>query len=232
MAFFLSPPSYLNTPWKYLFVFFCFSLPQLSSTVPASSKTPTVMRSEVSPANVAMHNYENPQNILGTQATIGRSRFMPVSTGYNTKTSHFIDLTTLDLSDQLLTMALPQMEEARSDYAVHNAVNYNDAFNWSSVLDTLRELAREEGYSWSQPRQYHVIAFYSQLYPEVKASKERSALLYDLDEAAFSAAMEGGGLLKYWFGKPDEEGRNLATCELNCACPLIFPVADSDRHLA
>lgn len=33
-----------------------------------------------------------------------------------------------------------------------------------------------------------------------------------LDKAAHAEATKSGGFLKYWFGSPDSEGRNLATC--------------------
>lgn len=36
--------------------------------------------------------------------------------------------------------------------------------------------------------------------------------LGDLDREAHGEAVEGGGLLKYWFGDGDEGGFNLATC--------------------
>jgi len=34
----------------------------------------------------------------------------------------------------------------------------------------------------------------------------------ELDEGSHAEATKSGGLLKYWFGMPDEDGRNLATC--------------------
>ncbi|KAI4149902.1 MAG: hypothetical protein LQ340_004383 [Diploschistes diacapsis] len=137
---------------------------------------------------------------------------MYVSAGYTDKETYLIDLNSLDLSDQLMTKALEHMSEVRSDYAVYSEVDYKNAFNWPQLLKVLRDLARDSDYLWSEQRQYHVIAFYSQLKPSMNMSENMIKLLYSLDSAAFEEAMEGGGLLKYWFGKPDEELRNLATC--------------------
>ena len=55
---------------------------------------------------------------------------------------------------------------------------------------------------------FYVIVFRS----KVNQHADRQ-LLGELDKAAHLEAVESGGLLKYWFGEPDEAGRILATCE-------------------
>ena len=138
---------------------------------------------------------------------------MPVAEGYTSKRSHLIDLETLSWSDSLLTKTLSHMREVRQDYAVASEVPYQTAFNWDDLFKTLQNLAEQEGCTWPEQRRYHIIAFYSQLHPEMGAATDSNNLLYRLDEAAFEEAMQNGGLLKYWFGKPDEKHRNLATCK-------------------
>ena len=135
--------------------------------------------------------------------------------------SQLVDLDTFHISDQLLILALEQMSERRSDYAQHEEVDYKNAFNWDRVLTELGRLAREAKYSWPQSRQYHVIAYYSQLEPGMATSNESRFQLGSLDEAAFREALEIGGLMKYWFGEPDGQHRNLATCEHEARLILI-----------
>ena len=141
-------------------------------------------------------------------------RLAQISEGYIDSTRHFINLNALSVFDQLFTTALGHMKQIRSDYAVYNNVNYKDAFNWAEVLTALRELAKERRYVLAETRKYHIIAYYSQLESTTGDSEESKALLCSLDKAAFEEALELGGLLKYWFGKPDGQLRNLATCKL------------------
>ena len=138
---------------------------------------------------------------------------IPVAAGYTTKRTHLIDLRTLDTCDQLLTKTLSYMSAVRQDYAHCSKARYIDVFNWDTLAATLRDLAVQDGFTWPLQRRYHIIAFYSQLEPDMEAATEAKYLLYKLDEASFEEAMEGGGLLKYWFGKPDGSLRNLATCK-------------------
>ena len=37
--------------------------------------------------------------------------------------------------------------------------------------------------------------------------------LFVLDKNSHAEAVRSGGLLKYWYGEPDAEGANLATCK-------------------
>lgn len=54
-----------------------------------------------------------------------------------------------------------------------------------------------------------IVVFRSQVPP----TTSRHAL-GELDQRSHAEAMKSGGLLKYWFGMPDADGRNLATCTL------------------
>lgn len=58
----------------------------------------------------------------------------------------------------------------------------------------------------------HCVAFRSRLFEHVRTSHDMRQKLSDLDEKSHSEANISGGLLKYWFGVPDEAGNNLATC--------------------
>jgi hypothetical protein len=60
-------------------------------------------------------------------------------------------------------------------------------------------------------------------------------ILGELDATAHAEAVAGGGLLKCWYGNPDQNGRNLATCTFS-PCTLIPPslnrLTRHDRYLA
>jgi len=98
----------------------------------------------------------------------------------------------------------------RSDYAT---APYDQVFNWDRVLHTLRSLSAAEGFHFPASSFYTVI-FRSKLKADV--DKE---LLFRLDAMSHQEAIASGGLLKYWFGSPDAERRNLATCEFT---PFYF----------
>ena len=96
------------------------------------------------------------------------------------------------------------LKAIRPDYAT---ASYTSAFNWSEVLECLKSLLKANvGYQWKE-QFFYIVVFRSQIPP----STDRSHLL-SLDELSHAEAMQSGGLLKYWFGVPDENGRNLATC--------------------
>ena len=121
-----------------------------------------------------------------------------------TSRSHLFDLNSVDKANQLLSTALTVLKAVRPDYAT---APYISAFNWSEVLERLKlSLKANAGYQWKE-QFFYIVVFRSQIPP----STDRSHL-DSLDEAAHAEAMKSGGLLKYWFGEPDENGRNLATC--------------------
>ena len=119
--------------------------------------------------------------------------------------SHLLDLDTVSTPNQLLAKALTLLKATREDYAT---APYQDSFNWTEVLNELKKLcAAEPGFDW-QEKTFYIVAFRS----KVRPTTDR-AHLGALDEASHLEATKGGGLLKYWFGEPDTEGRNLATCK-------------------
>ena len=117
---------------------------------------------------------------------------------------HLLNLATITEPQRLLTKALTVMAPTRQDYAT---ASYQDSFNWSEVIWTLKGLLSATSLSWVQTS-FYIVVFRSQ----VLASTDR-VHLGALDKRSHAEAMKSGGLLKYWFGTPDSNGRNLATCE-------------------
>ncbi|KAK1826054.1 hypothetical protein QBC39DRAFT_365336 [Podospora conica] len=120
-----------------------------------------------------------------------------------TEIGHLLDLETLDAENQLLAIALSKFKNIREDYATGP---YLEIFNWTEVIEALQTLVRERGCSWKETS-FYIVAFRSQIPPTTVYAD-----LGVLDKAAHIEATASGGFLKYWFGTPDVEGRNLATC--------------------
>ena len=127
-----------------------------------------------------------------------------ISSPYNEE-HHLLDLTTLDLPNRLFAKALSVLRPIRPDYAT---AAYVESLNWRTVLSKLRELCAAAGHEWAA-HSFYVVVFRSKLKPVIDAT-----LLYELDFHSHDEATESGGLLKYWFGTPNEERRNLATCKI------------------
>jgi hypothetical protein len=122
--------------------------------------------------------------------------------------AHLLDLTTLAKPLQLFAEALTAMRWIKQEYAT---APYDKAFNWDSIVDVFsRTIGAESPDSMPEKLDFYVIVFRSR----VNQYADRQ-LLGELDKAAHLEAVESGGLLKYWFGEPDEAGRNLATCEFS-----------------
>ena len=126
-----------------------------------------------------------------------------VSSPY-TESDHLLDLRTLDTPCGLFARALAILHPIRSDYAI---ADYTDSFNWESVMTRLRTLASNEDCQW-QRQSFYTVTFRSKLKPNINR-----ALLRQFDKESHREAIASGGLLKYWFGNPDGERRNLATCK-------------------
>ncbi len=118
--------------------------------------------------------------------------------------AHLLNLATITEPQRLLAKTLTVMKSIRSDYAT---TSYQESFNWSEIICTLKDLITATGLHWAQ-QSFYVVVFRSQ----VLASTDR-ARLAALDERSHAEAMKSGGLLKYWFGIPDGGHRNLATFE-------------------
>ena len=144
-----------------------------------------------------------------------------------TEPDHLLDLDTLDAENKLLATALLGLKCLRADYAT---ADYLDTFNWPEVIDLVRALAEKADHQWKETS-FYIVAFRSQIPPTTKYED-----LGVLDKAAHAEATASGGFLKsvsrsrksgnretwcryvtntesrYWFGEPDKDGRNLATC--------------------
>lgn len=120
-----------------------------------------------------------------------------------TDQNHLLDLRTLDAENALLSRALVRMRNVRPDYAT---APYVETFNWDEIMEELRRLVRQHGHQWKETS-FFIVAFRSRIPPETKYED-----LGALDKGAHAEATASGGFLKYWFGFPDKDGRNLATC--------------------
>ncbi|EQB56881.1 hypothetical protein CGLO_03057 [Colletotrichum gloeosporioides Cg-14] len=120
-----------------------------------------------------------------------------------TDPEHLLDLETLDKENALLARALSHLECLRADYAT---ADYVESFNWGDVMRELKTLVQTTGKSYKETS-FYIVAFRSQIPPTTVYGD-----LGVLDKAAHAEANQVGGFLKYWFGSPDAEGRNLATC--------------------
>lgn len=126
--------------------------------------------------------------------------------------AHLLDLTTLTKPLQLFAEALTSMRWITQDFAT---APYDKSFNWDSIVDIFsRSIKAELPDAMPEKLDFYVIVFRSR----VNEHADRQ-LLGELDKAAHVEAAEGGGLLKYWFGSPNEVGRNLATCEFTSCFP-------------
>ncbi|KZL77729.1 UPF0643 protein [Colletotrichum tofieldiae] len=120
-----------------------------------------------------------------------------------TDPEHLLDLETLDDENALLARALSQMKCLRADYAT---AGYVESFNWGDVMGELKNLVQSTGKTFKETS-FYIVAFRSTIPPSTVYED-----LGVLDKAAHAEANQVGGFLKYWFGSPDSEGRNLATC--------------------
>ncbi|KAI9666591.1 MAG: hypothetical protein M1821_004527 [Bathelium mastoideum] len=116
---------------------------------------------------------------------------------------NLLDLRGLSTSNRLFALALTFLEPVRSDYAT---APYLDSFNWPVVFHMLRHFSRAANFEW-QEQEFYVVIFRSILKPGIDRKR-----LGELDQNSHAEACESGGLLKYWFGKTDDQNRNLATC--------------------
>lgn len=122
--------------------------------------------------------------------------------------THLLDLHTLTQPLQHFARALTALSPTTPSYAT---APYHHAFNWPTVVDIFTKSMSKTSTPPSEDESkldFYVIVFRSRV-----NSKADRNLLGELDAAAHLEAVQSGGLLKYWFGSPDGEGRNLATCE-------------------
>lgn len=120
---------------------------------------------------------------------------------------HLTDLEPLDVQSQLFALALMSLRNLGDHY---RQSSYETALNWAEVKVKLQALAEDAGIVW-KAQNFYVVEFRSTLKENIDVP-----LLYRLDKQSHQEAAESGGLLKYWYGTPDSERRNLATCECLC----------------
>ena len=117
---------------------------------------------------------------------------------------HLLHLDTLEIQNRLMALALSSLSPARPDYA---AAAYHQALNWDQVVALLATLAREQRITWKK-QSFYIVEFRSKLKENIDNDR-----LYLLDKQSHMEATTSGGLLKYWYGIPDSERYNLATCK-------------------
>lgn len=148
-----------------------------------------------------------------------------ISSPYNSP-GHYLSLSSpsLPFPSLLFAKALTALAPTGPDYAT---AKYTEALNFGRVLEVLREevaalssttTTSSLGGGYVYPASdFYVVVFRSKL----KAGIDLD-YLYKLDFESHREACESGGLLKYWFGKTDNENRNLATCEYSIS-PSLLP---------
>lgn len=123
---------------------------------------------------------------------------------------HLLDLARLSDEYRILALALQSFHPVdNSNYAYSS---YLEAFNLEIIIDLVRKYSLKLNFTFP-PTTVYIIVFKSALYEEVRNSSEKRQFLANVDMASHTEANKSGGLLKYWFGTPDDtHGRNLATC--------------------
>ncbi|KAI0541287.1 hypothetical protein GGR58DRAFT_498360 [Xylaria digitata] len=145
---------------------------------------------------------DSTQGVPTSKAVRDETKDLLVISPY-TEREHLLDLKSLDMENAILAQALSHLKCLRPDYAT---APYIDIFNWGEIIEQVKRLAQQEEHSW-KGRSFFVVAFRSQIPPTTVYED-----LGTLDKAAHAEATSSGGLLKYWFGSPDKDGKNLATC--------------------
>ncbi|KAI5867342.1 hypothetical protein GGS23DRAFT_172085 [Durotheca rogersii] len=161
----------------------------------------SVVPQEKAPIEISTREVNTPGRDTLDIFTHDENHFLVVSP-YGER-EHLLDLRSLDAENALLARALAGMTCLRPDYAT---APYIDIFNWQEIIEELARLAQQHGHQWKETS-FFVVAFRSQIPPTTVYED-----LGVLDKAAHAEATASGGFLKYWFGSPDKDGRNLATC--------------------
>ena len=128
---------------------------------------------------------------------------------------HQLRLSTLDVVSRLVTLALTKMDAVTPEYAT---TPYAEAFNWNELFSINLSALVKQQHDMLEPtwpngttKSYYVVQFRSTL----KEDADRD-LLGLLDQKSHEEATTSGGLLKYWFGSPNANRQNLATCIWRC----------------
>lgn len=140
-----------------------------------------------------------------------KSESLLIASPYNDP-RHLLDLNTLDTPNRLLALALTTLRPIRDDYAT---CEYTEGLNWEDVMSFLKELCAAEEFQWTKQAFYVVVFRSKKVFPPVRDD------IGELDAISHQEAMASGGLLKYWFGTPNEHQRNLATCKSDVITMLV-----------
>ena len=112
---------------------------------------------------------------------------------------HLLNLATVDEPYKELAILLQDLQPNEG----YLDLPYDQAFNWSTILSKL---------SPNFPaQQFYIVVFRSHLAASA-INSELLTELYTQDKISHMEATESGGLLKYWYGVPAPDRRNLATC--------------------
>ncbi len=101
---------------------------------------------------------------------------------------HRLDMWDLDHANTIVTRALANLTCLRDDYAT---AAYTDIFNWSEVMDDVRQRMQESGKPFEKTS-FYIVVFRSQI-PPTTAFEDLGVL----DKAAHAEAVASGGFLKY-----------------------------------
>lgn len=173
-----------------------------TSTTPDDSPAPPAPPPVPSlPSRLALTHALNNPDLASNALTPGHIFSSP----YPSPT-HTLDLSRVPLQSALFARALQSLTPASVDYATQP---YQEGFAWDALFARLREIVADEGVAW-RAQDFYVVTFKSVLKEHI--DRDHLGLL---DEKSHEEAVESGGLLKYWFGVPDAQRRNLATCEFD-----------------
>ncbi|KAI1774862.1 hypothetical protein F4818DRAFT_54042 [Hypoxylon cercidicola] len=173
----------------------------LNQVLPHASKLPISFPREKNPTEILTEEIE-PSSTDSVGIFAHDKKHLLINSPY-TEQEHLLDLRSLDAENALLARALVCMRNLRPDYAT---APYVETFNWDEVMEELTRLVRQHGHQWKETS-FFVVAFRSRIPPTTVYED-----LGTLDKGAHAEATASGGFLKYWFGYPDKDGRNLATC--------------------
>jgi hypothetical protein len=171
-------------------------------TLPHKSTTKDLSSTTTSTTTTTTTTTEIPSEALLLAETLDLHASHLISSPYPNPENQ-LSLPTLPEPSRLFALALTALTPTRADYAT---APYTSAFNWPAVFALLRALSQKYNHTW-QRTEFYVVIFRSKLNEVI--DRERLGLL---DQKSHEEACQSGGLLKYWFGAPNGERRNLATC--------------------
>lgn len=122
---------------------------------------------------------------------------------------HWLALDSVEAAYRVVALALQSFGPTRELYAFDD---YFSSFNVDEVVSIAKTYAHRLKVPLAPTRVY-VIAFRLRLKEEVQHLASKRQFLAKVDKDLHREANESGGLLKYWFGTPDDvHATNVATC--------------------